>query len=152
MEIRVATVTDAKTISEMICSLSHPFFTFPDGRDAEGFLRSIGENAVAGYISGENFSYYVGEEEGEIVGAIAIRDQKHLYHLFVLASCQRRQLGRQLWEHAKANALGFGNRGGFTVNSSLNAVPVYRAFGFEPTSRIRQANGISFLPMALTIL
>lgn len=144
MEIRTATVTEAKTISEMIRSLSQQFFSFPDGKDAEGFLRSIGEDAVAEYITGENFSYYVGEEKGKIVGAIAIRDNKHLYHLFVLASCQGRQLGRQLWEHAKAHALGSGNRGEFTVNSSLNAVPVYHAFGFEPTSQMRQANGISF--------
>ena len=149
MEIRTATITDAKKISEIIRSLSQPFFTFPDGKGAEAFLESISENAVAGYIGRDNFSYYVGEEQGEVVGAIAIRENKHLYHLFVVPSCQRRQFGRQLWEYAKAKAIMAGNQGEFTVNSSLNAVPVYQAFGFETTSEMKQANGVSFLPMTL---
>jgi ribosomal protein S18 acetylase RimI-like enzyme len=148
MEIRTATRTDAKKISEIIRSLSQSFFIFPDGRGAEGFLESISENAVAGYIGRDNIAYYVGEAQGEIVGAIALRDNKHLYHLFVSESCQGRQLGRQLWEHARAKAMSAGNQGEFTVNSSINAVPVYKAFGFEPTSEIKQVNGISFLPMA----
>lgn len=147
MEIRTTTITDAKKISEIIRSLSQPFFAFPDGRGAEGFLDSISERAVAGYIGRDNFAYYVGEEQGEIIGAIALRDNKHLYHLFVSASCQRRQVGRQLWEHARTKAMRSGNPDEFTVNSSINAVPVYKAFGFEPVSEMKQANGISFLPM-----
>jgi predicted GNAT family N-acyltransferase len=37
--------------------------------------------------------------------------------------------------------------GGFTVNSSLSAVPVYQAFGFVPAGSIQSMHGISFLPM-----
>lgn len=96
MEIRTATVADAKTISGIIRSLSQPFLTVPDGKGAEAFLASIGEAAVAGYIARDNFAYYVGEEMGEIVGVVAVRDNRHLHHLFVLPSCQRRQLGRKL--------------------------------------------------------
>lgn len=42
-----------------------------------------------------------------------------------------------------------GNQSGFTVNSSMNAVPVYKSFGFEQTSEMRQVDGVSFVPMAL---
>lgn len=151
MKIRTANVADAKTISGIIRSLSQPFFTAPDGKGAEACLESISETAVAGYIARGNFAYYVGEEMGEIVGIVAVRDNRHLYHLFVLPTCQRRQLGRKLWENAKAIAIASGNPGEFTVNSSLNAVPVYESFGFKPTSDVMQANGVSFLPMALSI-
>ena len=149
MKIRAATVNDAEIVSGIIRSFSEPFFTSPDGKGAEAFLKSISENAIAEYIASDNFSYYVGEEHGKIVGAIAIRDNKHLYHLFVVSVCQHRGLGRQFWEHARAEAIVAGHHGEFTVNSSLNAVSVYKAFGFKPASDIRQADGVSFLPMVL---
>lgn len=149
MEIRTARDSDAKEISEIPPSLSQPFFIVPDGKGANVFLESISETAVTSYITGENFAYYVGVETGKIVGVAAIRDNSHLYHLFVLASCQRRQMGKQLWEHAKEKAMILGNQSGFTVNSSMNAVPVYKSFGFEQTSEMRQVDGVSFVPMAL---
>jgi hypothetical protein len=39
----------------------------------------------------------------------------------------------------------------YAVNSSLNAVPVYKAFGFVPTSGFAHVHGISFLPMQLIV-
>ena len=133
MQIRVAISADAKSISDLIQSLSQPFFTFPDGSGAELFLKSISKESIVKYIAAENFSYYVGEAEGRIIGVVAIRDNRHLYHLFVVASLQKKQLGRQLWEYAKRVAMSLGNPGEFTVNSSMNAVPVYEAFGFKAT-------------------
>ncbi len=152
MKIRRALDTDVEAVSRLIQSLSQPFFTFQDRRGAEAFLESISKHAITGFISAPNFAYYVGEEEGEIAGVIAIRDNMHLYHLFVTPSQQRQRLGWQLWKHAKEGAVVAGNQGEFTVNSSINAVPVYKAFGFEATSEMKQANGVSFLPMKLKIV
>jgi GNAT superfamily N-acetyltransferase len=120
-----------------------------DGKGAEPFFESIAEGAIERYITAENFVYYVAENEREIVGVVAVRDNKHLYHLFISPRYQRCGLGKQLWQYVRQRAIAAGNPGEFTVNSSLNAVPVYQAFGFVPTSSVVEAYGVSFLPMRL---
>ena len=75
----------------------------------------------------------------------------HLFHLFVAAAHQRIGIARALWEQARQLSLRAGPIAEFTVNSSLNAVPVYRSFGFVPAGAVTQVHGIAFLPMRLTL-
>lgn len=82
---------------------------------------------------------------------IAIRDNSHLFHLFVAKEFQGRRLASQLWHIAKSNALIAGNPGSFTVNSSLNALAVYESFGFVREGEVQRMHGISFQPMRLSI-
>ncbi|PYV49940.1 MAG: hypothetical protein DMG98_28795 [Acidobacteria bacterium] len=58
-----------------------------------------------------------------------------------------RALTSGLWELALEELCAPSRDGGFTVNSSLSAVPVYLAFGFVPAGSIESKHGISFLPM-----
>ena len=51
----------------------------------------------------------------------------------------------------EAAALQAGNPGKFTVNSSLNAVPVYQRFGFVANGPVVQKHGIAFQPMLLQL-
>jgi N-acetylglutamate synthase-like GNAT family acetyltransferase len=81
MQIRRATEVDAARISSLIHSLSDTLILSPDGLGAEPFLDSITAQAVRGYISASNFSYLVAEIDDELVGAVALRDNSHLYHL-----------------------------------------------------------------------
>jgi len=147
MQIRSATETDAKRISSLIHSLSGPFTVSPNGEGAEAFFASISEQAIRGYISAGNFSYLVAEVENELAGVVAMRDNCHLYHLFVAPAFQGRGLGRSLWLTVRKAALEAGNAGHFTVNSSLNAVSIYERFGFSPSGPTVETHGIAFLPM-----
>lgn len=149
MQIRSATEADAGRISGLIRSLSGPFMLSPDGSGAERFLESISEQAIRGYILATNFSYLVAEFEGELAGVVALRDNSHLYHLFVAPAHQGKGLGRSLWSVVRQAALQSGNSGRFTVNSSLNAVPVYARFGFVPTGPKVETHGVAFVPMQL---
>ncbi len=97
------------------------------------------------------YAYLVAELEGQIAGFVAMRDNKHLFHLFVAAAHQRIGIARALWEQARQVSLRAGPITEFTVNSSLNAVPVYLSFGFAPAGAIMQEHGIAFLPMRLTL-
>ena len=71
----------------------------------------------------------------------------HLFHLFVERAHQGQGIARRLWERALAELCAPNSDGGFTVNSSLRAVPVYQAFGFVAAGSIQSMHGISFLPM-----
>ena len=147
MRIRTATVEDATGISELISELSKPFLLSPSGEGSEPFFASVSEAAVRGYISANNFAYLVAESSGQLAGVVAMRDNGHLFELFIAEQFQRQGLGRRLWELVKANAIQSGNPGEFTVNSSLPAVPVYQRFGFVVQGPVVQAHGIAFQPM-----
>ncbi|MBA4256502.1 MAG: GNAT family N-acetyltransferase [Polaromonas sp.] len=149
MQIRSATDADAARISGLIQSLSGPFFLSPDGSGAELFLQSVTEQAIRGYVSASNFLYLIAEAENELAGVVALRDNTHLYHLFVARTHQGKGLGRSLWLCVKQAALRAGNSGRFTVNASLNAIPIYERFGFIPSSPKVEKHGVAFMPMQL---
>lgn len=151
MYIRTATSHDAESISVLIRSVAHYFTLHPQGLGAEEFLEAISGDAIEGFIHAANFRYFAGFMGDDLAGVVAIRDDKHLYHLFVSPQFQRQGLARQLWTHAKADALRHGNPGAFTVNSSPFAVAVYAAFGFVPAGDKVETRGIAFVPMKLLI-
>jgi len=99
------------------------------------------------YLASERYRYLLAYSDSQLAGFIAIRDGSHLFHLFVERSHQRQGIARRLWERAFRELCAPSSDGGFTVNSSLSAVPVYEAFGFVPAASIQSMHGISFLPM-----
>jgi GNAT superfamily N-acetyltransferase len=149
MHIKRATVEDVPRISALICSLSTLYILSPDTEGAEPYLESINEPAIRGYIIANNFRYLVAESEGQLIGVIALRDNTHIYHMFIAEAFQGKGIGRELWETVKAEAMEAGNVGRFTVNSSLNAVPVYERLGFVPVGQRVEENGVTFQPMLL---
>ena len=117
--IRRATLTDASRISSLFRALGPYFTAQPDGAGAEKFFAAIGAEAIAGYIESPRYDYWVAESTGQLAGAAALRDRKHLYHLVVAPAYQRQGLGRRLWSTVQDHALAAGNPGEFTVNASL---------------------------------
>lgn len=122
MQIRSATRSDAKRISSLIHSLSGSFMPV-DGASAEPFLASISEQAIGNCISASNFLYFVAEVDDELAGVVALRDNRHLYHLFVAQAHQGKGLGRSLWLMAEKAALAAGGDGRFTVNRASMRCP-----------------------------
>ena len=150
MNLRRGTVVDAGPIAELIASFQSDLILDPTGAGADEFLSSVSESAERQYLESPKYSYFVAEENGTIAGLVAIRDNTHLYHLFVARQFHRNGLARRLWNKARDEAVRRGNPGEFTVNSSMNAIAVYTAFGFVPSAPITTKHGISFLPMRLS--
>lgn len=149
MLIRAAVPEDAPAISALIRSVAGAFLLHPDGAGAEAFLATITREAIAGYIASPDFNYRAGILDGALAGVVAIRDNRHLYHLFVAPERQGQGLAKQLWLDAKAEAVRRGNPGTFTVNSTPIAVPVYQSFGFSAAGDRVETHGIAFVPMRL---
>lgn len=155
-----ASVDDAPAIAALIRSLAGPFLTSPDGTGADAFFESVSAAAIARYIASPNFDYRVRVEDGgdeavdggvadRLVAIGAMRDGRHLYHLFVAPSHQGRGLARGLWTQLRDAAAARGHAGAFTVNASLNAQAVYARFGFVPSGEVQRVHGIAFRPMIL---
>jgi len=120
--IRRATIDDADTISALVHSVAHYFTIHADGRGAEEFFKSITSTAIRGYLTSDQYVYWLGcDEQNHVIAAIALRDNSHLYHLFVASEQQSQGYARQLWQHLQTHAAQNGNPGNFTVNASLFA-------------------------------
>jgi GNAT superfamily N-acetyltransferase len=151
MIIRSATPADAAAISALILGFAPSLTLRPDGEGAETFLATLAPDAIAGYLASPDYVYRVAEEDGALAGVVAVRENRHLFHLFVAPSFQGRGLSRRLWDVAMDAALRTGNPGEFTVNSSLYAVPVYEKFGFRPTGPRVEQHGVASVPMKLVL-
>ena len=147
MEIRSGSPSDAEAIARMIASFQSELTDDPSGVGAEEYLGSVSVEAEREYLASARYRYLLAYSGNQLAGFIAIRDGSHLFHLFVGRAHQRQGLARRLWEQSLRQLGEPGIQGAFTVNSSLLAVPVYRAFGFVPSGETTSANGISFLPM-----
>lgn len=151
MEIRQATLTDSTGISELVSGLAERYITHeftPAG--AETLLRSMRPGAIEDCMR-SGYDYHVAELDGRIVGVVAVRDNSHLYHLFVDEHYQRRGIAGALWRVARDACLSRGNPGTFTVNASRHARPVYERFGFTAQSAARDRDGVVSIPMKLTL-
>lgn len=141
--IREASESDAEAISALIISLAHYFLSDPESEEVKPFLETLTAAATAERIASQNYSYYVAESDSELGGVIALRDNSHVYHLFVQEQAHRLGVARALWEHARTRS----GATAFTVNSSLFAVPVYERLGFTASAAPRSENGLVFVPM-----
>ncbi|AXF86535.1 hypothetical protein DTO96_102290 [Ephemeroptericola cinctiostellae] len=149
--IRHATAKDAAAISSLILSVAHFFTLHPQGHGAEVFLNNLQPDAILKLIEADHFLYCVAHVDGVLAGAAAMKDNAHLYHLFVSPAFQKKGIARQLWQHMQQTATQQGNQGVFTVNSTPYAQSMYEHFGFCATAPRVQMKGIAFIPMSLNL-
>lgn len=151
MEISKATVIDAKAISELITPLVIKFILPTcSGDGVKILLNSMSIRSITGYIE-SGYCYFKAVEQDELIAVIGVRDNSHLYHLFVNENHQGKGIASTLWNVAKKECLSQGNTGVFTVNSAVNAAQLYRTLGFVEQSGIRERSGIKDIPMRLII-
>jgi ribosomal protein S18 acetylase RimI-like enzyme len=149
MLIRPIEEKDIPEVARLLNVLSRQFIVHestPEG--ASTFLRENDEQAIRRYID-MGHVYHVAKCDGEIAGFIAVRERKHLFHMFVGLKWQRQGIGRKLWDAARTAAIEGGGGGSFTVNASNFAVPMYEAMGFVRTAPMQCLKGLFFNPMEL---
>lgn len=115
---------------------------------AATFLAENDENGIRSYLA-RGYVCHVALDGDRLAGFIAIRDNSHLFHLFVGTAWQRQGLARRLWHAARAAAIARGGDGNFTVNASNYAVPAYERLGFVRVAPTQCVRGLSFNPMLL---
>lgn len=110
-----------------------------------------GRATFAGYAGADAMAARAGtheawlaEREGEIVGALEVRDGTHVALLFVARDAQRQGIGRALLISA------FGPTDAWpelTVNSTPGAVAAYARLGFVVEGAEEERNGLRYQPM-----
>jgi GNAT superfamily N-acetyltransferase len=149
MLIRPIDDRDVPAVARLFRALASEFIVHestPEG--ACTFLRENDEQGLRGFIA-RGHVYHVAEIDGEIVGFIAVRERRHLFHMFVAKRLHGQGIARRLWDVARRAAVEDGHDGVFTVNSSNFALPVYEALGFVRTAPTQYTNGLYYNPMQL---
>ena len=149
--LRPALVADAPAIVALIDDLM-PFLTLhPDGAGAEKFIEHCRQPSIENYLSLPNYAYQLAHIDGELAGVVAMRDNTHLFHMFVPRALHRRGMARRLWQAVRDASIAGGNTTGFTVNASLYALPLYERLGFVATGPKVEMDGIAFVPMRMAL-
>jgi ribosomal protein S18 acetylase RimI-like enzyme len=151
LTIRPATPEDIESISQLLCELSERFITAEFSSEGKrALLETLTPDGI-GKSMQSGFRYHVAEEKGQLAGVVGMKEDSHLYHLFVAESFQRRGIARKLWQCAMNECLERGNPGKFTVNSSIYAQGAYEKFGFVAISGPTDKGGVVFVPMKLIV-
>ena len=115
-----------------------------DSEEVRPFIKSLSPEATTERIVSREYEYVLAEDNGSILGVIAMRNGRHVYHLFVRSDAHNQGVARALWDHV----LNRSETRSFTVNSSPYAVPAYERLGFRATDRPQAQDGLVFVPMA----
>ena len=145
MSIRKATTLDAKDIKELVSSLSHYYLENKGDSLPAWFSNTLDISEFERRLSNTEYANYVYLYSGKIVGYISIKDNSHLYHLFVSEKHHGQGISKLLWEHAIAHS----SSKVYTLQSSIYAIPIYKKFGFVEVGGTVVKEGISFQPMEL---
>ncbi|MEI6766667.1 MAG: GNAT family N-acetyltransferase [Bacteroidota bacterium] len=94
----------------------------------------------------------VAADEDKIVGMIEVRDNDHISLLFVDKNYQRRLIAKNLFQEALKHCRSIDPElSMFYVHASPYSIPAYHKIGFAAIGGMKEANGIFYLPMAMTL-
>lgn len=148
ISIRKGKKQDAAQVSSLLLELSKEFIVGEFSESGkQHFLGEFTVEKIAEKMSADNFRFHLAEDNGGLIGVVAVRDNKHLYYLFVAKSHQKQGLSRALLERAKSESLPFNDSGVFTVNASNYAVKAYERLGFVLKGTTQETNGVLYIPM-----
>src|SRR5688572_24617861 len=98
VSIRPIAPKDVDLVADLLSGLAAEFIVHKSDAEAlEQFLKENSAEFIRGFISG-GFRYHVAEANGSVVRFVGVRENKHLYHLFVAKPVQCQGIGRKLWE------------------------------------------------------
>lgn len=149
--IRKATVNDSTEISALISRNAKSLLI--DDFEGDGltfFLNAVSARSIRDYME-QGFRYMVALASQEIVGVIAVKDNRHMFHLFVDKDHHKKGIAKLLWDHISRDSIESGKTDKFTLNSTSYALPVYERWGFNVTDEQQTRHGISFTPMELIV-
>lgn len=143
MKIRLASTVDAESISNLTRSLVHHHISqdlSPEGR--QSLDDALSKEAICKYMAEDcRFHVAVGKDDN-LLGIVAMRENRHLLLLFVADEAQGKGISRLLWETAKSASHNAGYNGTFTVSAARDAIAIYKKFGFRVSGEETEEHGV----------
>jgi ribosomal protein S18 acetylase RimI-like enzyme len=93
---------DVPAVARLLRASAEKFIVHEFAPAARAHFLSKNDAAAISRFVADGFRYHVAEADGTIVGFVGVRDDRHLYHLFVAESHQRRGIAGRLRDVAAA--------------------------------------------------
>ena len=143
---------EERRVSELITRVFDEYIAADLSPEGVGeFLKFVKPESLWQWSEADAF-VLVAPTEGQIVGMIEVRDDKHISLFFVNQGHLGRGIGRELWRRALARCRQHEpDLAKISVNSSPYAVPIYEKLGFRQEGPEQIVNGVRFVPMAVEL-
>lgn len=147
--LRKLHIDDVSATSSMIEKIARNYLFDDFSKEGQAnFLKSVTGTGIVNNLKSnkDKYDYLVAEFNGEIVGVISLKNNSHLFNLFVDEAHHGKGLAKKLWlKCTKAQSVST-----YTVFSSKFAIPVYQKLGFVITGDPVNKGGIYCIPMELS--
>jgi GNAT superfamily N-acetyltransferase len=147
MSIRTASKEDAQQIKDLVSSLSYFYMSDLNSALPAWFSTNLELVQFEARLESGRFTNIIYELDNNIVGYISMKDNSHVYHLFVDRHHQGKGIARQLWSAVKRIC----PSSKYTVRSSIYAVPIYQKWGFVISDVVGEKDGIQYQPMEFIV-
>ncbi len=132
--MRLARPEDARIIGVLARRVTRRWILPAQPPEAAGpLLAGMGAQAIRRKIL-EGQRFHLAFVDDALAGVAAIREDSHLFQLFVGTRHQGQGIARKLWQRVLRDSVRRAGTRHFTLNASLGAVPVYLHLGFEPNA------------------
>ncbi|MET0232914.1 MAG: GNAT family N-acetyltransferase, partial [Rhodanobacteraceae bacterium] len=146
--IRIARETDARAIGVLVRRVTRQDVLPGQTTAAAAHLMETMSARNERLRIREGKRYHVAEIGGRIVGVVAIRDDSHVFRLFVARRWRGRGIARRLLDRAILDCRKRAGARTITLNASPFAVAAYRRLGFVSRGRLipRGPAGVVAMP------
>ena len=130
IRMRLARVEDASAISRLARRVVRRWIVPDQPAVAVALLEeSLGAKVIRQKIeAGQRF--HLAFVSDALAGVAAVRNDSHVFQLFVGTRHQGKGIARKLWDRLRRDCIRRAGTRTFTLNAAPGAVPVYRHMGF----------------------
>ena len=147
MDIRDATSTEASAIATFVSSIASEHIASSLGEGGlKKLLDSMDAHATQQRID-EGWPHICAFVDDDLAAIVVVKPPTHLYHLFVRSDLQRTGIGKTILGLADAWCIKTSGTRLATVNSSLNAVHIYKCLDFDTDGAVLDTDGVRYQPM-----
>lgn len=151
VQMRLAAVADARSIGDLIATVSNEFILHEFAPDARArFLQANDIFAVRDALMAGD-AYHLALLGRDLIGVAGMHNNSHLRHLFVAKAHHKNGVGRRLWAAALRLCLSKGNPGVVTTNAANAALGFYQRVGFTAEGPPCTLDGMTFTRMRLVM-
>lgn len=130
LTIRQADIVDHRAIRSFLCSVV-PCSLEGQGHNLTEIIENVNGNIDKWVASPQESAHYIAQVDGQIVGAILLKDYWNLCSLFVQPEFQYQGIGKALVEIALLECREKSPISAIFLNANDEAVAFYEKLGFE---------------------